>query len=213
MAAAPNTGSLTEGLNGRNRTGTSLSTNIIIETDTGMTIGAIQSISINENRRVTMVSEVGTDGHIDSAPTSSTDYDGTCRRIRYDSMRISEAFSRGFIHAKSQRIPFNIVIKDIHSGDEAKAVVTTIKNVWITKIGYTYNHDNFIIMDDMSWVAEDVYSTLGTSNTNVATGGDRGIILDLNSIERAADRGERRGSLDASGLLNAFFDISFGGTP
>lgn len=207
---APNTGSLTEGVGGINRTGTALSTNIIIEVN-GQSIGAIKSISYTEDRSITMIDEVGTDGHIDSAPNKSTNVTGSCKRVRFDGLRLPEAFARGFIHVKSQRVPFDILIKDIHNGDEAKSILTTIKNVWIKRVSTQYSADDFIIVDDMDFEAEDIYSTLGTSSTNVATGGERGITLDINSIERAADRGNRRGSLDASGLISAFFD-GFPGT-
>lgn len=207
---APNTGSLTEGIGGINRTGTALSTQIIVEVE-GQSIGAIQDLSISEGRSIVMIDEVGTDGHIDSAPNKSTDISGSCKRIRYDRMRAFEAFGRGFIHLKSQRIPFDIVIKDIFDGDDAKAIVTTIRNVWFEKIDYSYQANDFIIMENVSWKAEDIYSTFGTSMGNVATGGDRGIALQINSIERAADRGERRGSLDAAGLVTAYFE-GFAGT-
>ncbi len=205
------TGSIVEGPNGTNRTGTALSTHIVIKI-AGAAVGAIQSIEIREERAVTMIDEVGTDGHIDSAPTKSTNISGTCRRIRYDRMRVAEAFSRGFLHAKSQRIPFDIDIYDKWNGDNENMIVTTIKNVWITGIDYSYTADNWIITDSMSWVAEDISSSI-QGNSNAATGGPRGLILqtDTAGIERLADRGMLRGAVDSSvspnaGLINAVFN-------
>src|SRR5690606_7889342 len=126
----PQTGSILEGSNGANRTGTALSTHVVIRV--GMNpVGAIQNITIQERRSVNPVDEVGTDGHIDSAPVKSTDITGSCKRIRYDRLRIAEAFSRGFLHVKSQRIPFDIDIYDKWNGDNENMIVTTIKNVWI----------------------------------------------------------------------------------
>lgn len=201
----PQTGSILESPTGQNRTGTALSTFIVLRVGPNP-VGAVQSIEINEERQVTPIDEVGTDGHIDSAPTRSTNISGTCRRIRYDRLRIAEAFSRGFLHAKSQRIPFNIDIFDKWNGDNENMIVTTIKNVWITNISYSYAADNWIITDNMSWMAEDISSTIqGTGNA--ATGGARGLILqtDTAGIEQQTDRGQRRGALDAPGLINSVF--------
>ena len=77
MATAPNTESLISDVNGKNRTGTAVSTNIIVEVD-GNAVGAIQQLSVNENRKITMIDEVGTDGHVDSVPSSSTNITGSC---------------------------------------------------------------------------------------------------------------------------------------
>jgi hypothetical protein len=198
----PKTGSIIENPDGSNRTGTGLSVSIVVRVGLNP-IGAIQSINIRESRSVTMVDEVGTDGHIDSAPTKSTDVSGTCRRIRYDRLRMTEAFSRGFLHAKSQRVPFDIDMYDRWNGDNDSMIVTTLKNVWITELSYDYTSDNWIIFDSMSFVAEDISSTI--QGGPAAQGGARGLILQTDSegIERQTDRGQRRGALDAPGLINA----------
>ncbi len=107
----PNTGSILQGTDGENQTRTGVSTNIIIKVS-GNAIGAIQDFSITEARSIASIDEVGTDGHVDSVPNKSTDVSGTCQRIRFDNLRIAEAFSRDFIHASAQRIPFDIVIFD-----------------------------------------------------------------------------------------------------
>lgn len=205
--AAINTGSILEQAGGENRTGTALSTNIIIEVN-GHAVGAIRSLDVTEDRAIATIDEVGTDGHIDSAPQKSTDISGKCSRTRFDRMRIAEAFSRGFVHVHAQRNPFNIVIKDIHASlDDSQAVLTTIKNVWIKSISYTYKTEDFIIVEDMSWVAETIFSRLGPSQNNAVRtpgGGSRDFGVNLDDFERQADRGERRGALDAPGLLAAF---------
>lgn len=203
MALYPNTGSILTRPDGGNRTGTGLSTSIIIKV--GATpVGAVQTLSVRETRPIQMISEVGTDGNIDSAPRASTEVSGTCRRVRYDRLRVTEAFGRDFLHAHSQRIAFDIDIYDNWVGDGANSIITTIKNVWCTNLSYEYSSDNFIIYDSMDWVAETVYSQL--NGGPAATGGERGAgILQVNSIERAADIGNRRGSLDAPGLLLDFF--------
>ena len=101
MATAPNTNSTLTLPNGVNKTSTSLSTNMIILVN-NTAVGAIQSMAISEKRQIRMIDEVGTDGHVDSVPVSSTNITGTCQRIRFDRLRITEAFSRGFLHAASQ---------------------------------------------------------------------------------------------------------------
>lgn len=202
---APNTGSIVEAAGGLNRTGTALSTQIIIEVD-GNAVGAVTSLSINEDRSIAQIDEVGTDGHIDSAPKSSTNVTGTCKRTRFDNLRIAAAFSRPFIHVASQRIPFDIVIKDIFAGsDPSSTIITTIKNVWIKSISHDYSSSDFIIVDNMAWEAETIYSTLGANNNAVpgAAGGRNLPLTDQNQYELQTDRGGRRGALDAAGLLLA----------
>lgn len=56
--AYPNTGSTIAHSDGRNKTSTGLSTNIIIKVN-GEAVGAIQNISISEDRTITPVAEVG----------------------------------------------------------------------------------------------------------------------------------------------------------
>ncbi len=220
---APNTGS-TLGLNsGVNKTSTALSTNILILVE-NQAVGAVQSLEVTESRAIKMIDEVGTDGHIDSAPTSSTNISGRCTRIRFDKLRIAEAFSRGFIHVSSQVYPFDIVILDKQKQDKKNQISTIIKNVWIKDISYTYSSDNWIISENMSWEAETIYSHTSVGNNSVAQGGERNIIHfgggkngtgtiisgdGIKNIEQLADKGAngRRGSLDAAGLI----DISSSG--
>lgn len=189
---------------GNNRTATHLSTNIIIKVD-GNVVGAVKSLDINETRSIKMISEVGTDGVIDSAPSASTEISGSCTRTRFDRMRITEAFGRSFIHAHAQRIPFDIEIQDVfHDSDPGNAIITTIQNVWITDIKYTYSAEEFIIVDTMSWKAERIFSILNNGNVAQAVSNGRANPIILNAFEQQADRGAFTGSLDALGLLNAF---------
>lgn len=213
MVYYPNTGSILTAESGRNQTRTAVSTNIIIEVD-GQAVGGIQNISVNETRSIKMIDEVGTDGHIDSVPQKSTDIEGSCQRVRFDNLRIAAAFSRGFIHAASQRIAFDIQIKDVFAAaqaldgppDAARTLTTTLKNVWIKSLKVNYRADDFVITDDMDFAAEHIYSTLGSSDRSVALNpnGGRSInVIDNDPFEGQADTGKRRGALDASGLLLA----------
>lgn len=203
---------LTDG--GNNRTGTSLSTNIIIKVG-NETIGAIQSIQITEERGIHMIDEVGTDGHIDSAPNRSTNISGTCTRVRFDRLRILEAFSRGFTHVHAQRYPFDIEIIDIQNAasdaaeplESEATIVTVLKNVWIGNLSYAYTANDFIIQDTMQFQAETIQSYLVGGTKNIATGGTRNMQTFKDAIELEADRGGRRGSMDAPGLINAFTNI------
>jgi hypothetical protein len=211
MATYPHTGSIITNA-GRNTTRTGVSTNIIIQVD-GTPIGAISKLNWSEKRDIAKIPEVGTDGIIDSVPKSSTQINGSCTRTRFDNLRIAAAFSRGFIHASAQRIPFDIVILDIFAASEddadgfngAENVITTvIKNVWISNLSTTYQAENFVISEDMSWEAETIYSYLGQGNNVVPATNARQInVIDVDSFERAADIGLSRGALDAAGLINA----------
>lgn len=190
-----------------NKTSTSISTHIIIMV--GSTpVGAVKSLSITEARNIKMIDEVGTDGHIDSVPTSSTNITGSCERIRFDRLRIAEAFSRPYIHVSAQAYPFDIIIIDKQKLAAGQQISTFIKNVWIKNINYTYSSDDWIITDKMDWEAETIFSHIG-GGKSVATGGEDGRVVpfklnDESWIERLTDTGAngQRGSLDASGLID-----------
>lgn len=215
VSTAPNTGS-TLGLdNGVNKTSTSLSTNIIIMVN-GVAVGAIKSLQINEKREIKQIDEVGSDGHIDSAPSRSSDISGSCTRVRFDRLRVAEAFGRGFVHVHSQVYPFDIVIMDKQSNNQANQISTVIKNVWITGIDYTYSSDDWVITEQMQWVGETIFSIRnagavgnGPGAFAVAQGGERGIQHatfnnEVQNIEQVVDTGgsNRRGSMDAAGLID-----------
>jgi hypothetical protein len=224
MANAPNTQSTLTLPNGVNKTSTAISTNIIILVN-DTPVGAVQSLSINEQRSIMMVDEVGTDGHVDSVPNKSTNITGSCDRIRFDRLRITEAFSRGFLHVASQVYPFDIVILDKQKRDQGSQISTVIKNVWIKGLSYTYQVSDWVITDKMEWEAESIFSVLNGGSSNIpggvpaAVGGERGIkhmgsgpngVVNIVSgdgitnIEQLADTGAggRRGSLDAAGLID-----------
>ena len=195
-----NTGSIISN-NGNDSTNVALSTFIIIQVN-GNPVGAIQSLQVDEKRTITMVDEVGTDGHIDSAPTASTKITGSCARIRYNLMRITSAFGRDFLHTHSQRIPFDITILDNWNGSGANSVITVIENVWINSLGYSYKQDGWLITDTMSWEAERIYSTL--NNNPASTSGNRGFGLQVDAIEKLSDIG-LTGALNLGGLVTEFF--------
>lgn len=224
MAIAPNTQSTLTLPNGINKTSTALSTNIVILVN-DTPVGAVQSLQISEKRAIKMIDEVGNDGHVDSTPNQSTNITGTCQRIRFDRLRITEAFSRGFVHAASQVYPFDIVILDKQKRDQGSQISTVIKNVWISGLDYTYQVNDWVIMDSMTWEAETIFSVLNGGSSPipggvpVAVGGERGIkhmgagpngVVNITSgdgivnIEQLVDTGSggRRGSLDAAGLID-----------
>jgi len=209
MAQAPNTNSTLSFPGGQNKTSTAISTNIIItvrnSTGVNIPVGAVQSMAISEKRPIKMVDEVGTDGHIDSVPNQSTNITGSCQRVRFDRLRVAEAFSRGFVHVASQAYPFDIVIFDKQKLAQGLQISTVIKNVWISGIDYTYQVSDWVITDTMTWEAETIFSILNNgSSTPVAQGGELGIPFSNIPIERQTDTGTngRRGSLDAPGLID-----------
>lgn len=224
MATAPNTQSTLTLPNGINKTSTALSTNIIILVN-NTAVGAVQSLSISEKRNIKMIDEVGTDGHVDSVPNQSTSVSGSCQRVRFDRLRITEAFSRGFLHAAAQVYPFDIVILDKQKRNQGSQISTVIKNVWISGLDYAFQVSDWVITDTMNWEAETIFSVLNGGSSPIpggvpaAVGGERGIqhmgggpngIVNITSgdgvvnIEQLVDTGSagRRGSLDAAGLID-----------
>ena len=209
--ATRNTGIILGDKNGDNATKTHLSTNIIVKI-AGNSIGACQKISVEESRSIEMIPSLAVDGWIDSAPNKPAEVSGSASRIRFASQRILQAFSRPYIHVKSQRIPFDIEIQDTFaSSDPSNSIITIIKNVWIKSCSYSYNADNYIITDDLTWVAEDIYSIMNNRNVAQALGEGQNNPITLNSYERQADRGLYRGALSASGLMDALISDPVGG--
>lgn len=199
----PGTTKVTDPATGRNRTSTHLSTNINILVE-GIAVGAIKKMQVSEKRNIVQVVEVGSDGSVDSAPNSATKISGSCDRTRFAGLRVAEAFMRGFVHVKSQRLPFDIEIQDNFKGaDQGSLVITTIRNVWISNIDYTYNADDFVIVDGMSWEAESIDSIMGSGSPVVGAVNSLGIPLIINPFEQTSDIGLFRGALDGAGLLQA----------
>lgn len=192
-----------------NATRTHLSTNIIIKVANNV-VGAVQKLSINEERSLRFIDEVGTDGHIDGTPSKSTNIGGSCDRIRFDRARIAEAFSRGFVHVHAQRYPFDIEIHDVFAdSDVSNALVTVIEGVWIKNIKTDYSATEFVISDSMSWEAERIYSFM-KGNKNVVQAVSNVGIIKINEYEQQADVGKYTGALDAAGLLRQFVDGTYG---
>lgn len=206
---------------GVNTTNTAIATNIVIAVRTAsgyVPVGAVQSMAISEKRAIKMIDEVGTDGHIDSVPNQSTNITGTCQRVRFQALRVANAFDRGFIHVASQVYPFDIIIIDKQKAATEQQVSTVIKNVWISGIDYTYQVSDWVITDSMTWEAETIFSFLagnkpaaGFGQGNLLGGDKAPFGLDTQAtvgggswIESQVDTGTsgRRGSLDASGLID-----------
>lgn len=201
MANAPKTNSTQTFPNGDNRTSTSLSTHMVLKV-AGTPIGAIQSLSVSESRSISMIAEVGSDGFIDSTPTSSTNVSGSITRIRYDRMRLTEAMSRGYLHLAAQRYPFDIEIQDVQKDQTNNMIITIIKNVWFESLSYNLDANNWIISDSCNWKAEHIFS-FRPNGASAATGGDGKIkVYPHDAIEEEVDLGKRRGGLDAPGLID-----------
>jgi hypothetical protein len=201
-------------------TNTGLSTQIVIKVD-GQSVGAVQTLTSNQNRPLRRIQEVGTDGVIEIVPNNATNVDLNINRIVFDRKRLPEAFSRGFLNIHAQRIPFDIFVFDFSSvePDTLDAtfdittndnVVTTIyENCWFNTLTTTYNATDYIITETATCWAEFVHSYInGDPNQNAAV---RSFPTNDDALERLADT-NRRGSLDARGLTRVG-EIFFGDNP
>ena len=208
----PNTGSI---LNSQIHTGLSTQISILVNNEP---VGAIQSLSITQTRNLARIKEVGTDGILEIVPERATEYSANIERIVFDRLRLPEAFSRGFVNIKSQMIPFDILILDRTGGGPGSEGVVKhlLMNCWFTSYNPKYGADSFILSESATVFFEDISSTLGTSNSYVARGGERGIAQQTHERERLTDTssggidGESgtgfRGTMDFSDLINAAFD-------
>jgi len=195
MASYPITGStLTSSIS------TGLSTQILIKV-ANETVGAIQRLTINQNRTLYRAKEIGLDGVLEIVPQAPTEFDATISRIVFDRLRLPEAFARGFINIKSQLVPFEILVIDRTNGDNEGAVTHRLTNCWFNRYSPTYAADNFIITEEATIYIEDISSTLGSSQESAVNGGARGINYQVDSLgrERATDAGAGSPGQERSG--------------
>ena len=198
---------------GQNKTNSGLSTQIIIKVGTNA-VGALQRFDVRQNRPLYRVKEIGTDGVIEIVPQSATEFEITASRVVFDQLRLPESLSRGFRFINAQRVPFDIEVYDISSVSPPNTaisnvnasgiVVMTYQNCWFTSYSTPYAADNYIITEEASIWAETAYTVKPT--TSVPLGG-RGFAAqtDNANIENSVNIGNKRGSLDASGLLKSLF--------
>ena len=183
---------------------TGLSTQIVVKVN-AETVGAIQSLTIQQTRPLQRIGEVGLDGTLEIVPRGITTYSATINRIVFDRLRLPEALLRGFVNIGSQLLPFDIQIIDRTNGDGDGSVVHTLKNCWFGSYNPEYKLE-FVMSEQATVEFETIYTTQGASSNPVANGGARGISPQINARERQTDRGAFRGTMDVSGLINAAFE-------
>jgi len=202
MADYPKTGSVLD-----ETIRTALSTQIIIMVN-NEPVGAVQSFQETQNRQLKAITEVGTDGIIELVPSSAARTSLTLRRIAFDGLSITEAFSRGFRNIQAQRIPFDIVVVDQFTGTDNDAIITTYHNCFFERIGKTYSSDDYVIVEDATVQTEYISSLRGGEAVVLTQGVGGGRQLagtQTDDVEILADSGTRRGSLDFPGLISAAF--------
>jgi len=216
LTQTPNTQSQLDNSDGASRTNSTLSTQIIIKVGNNP-VGALQGLTVSQTRNLERIKEVGTDGIIEIVPNQATTYDLRAERVVFDQLRLTEAFSRGFRFIGAQRIPFDIEIMDISFTGENVDISTgpegivamTYKNCWFTNYETPYRADNYVITETASIWAETAFLTGPAAEEDIPnSGGIRGLqaSTDGGGVERQVNSGKRLGSLDASGLVNSFFE-------
>jgi len=173
-----------------------LSTQIIIEAQDGTgqfrAVGAIQNLTPTETRPLQRIGEVGTDAVIEITPTSFTTVTLEVTRIVFDYQRLPAAFQRGFRHIHSQRVPFDIQVRDYNPyweisttpGQSTNFVLTTrYVNCWLARYSSPYTADNYIITETATIEAEHVFDE--PVGGQIAIGGDDIVERSNNDSRRA----------------------------
>jgi hypothetical protein len=190
-------------------TNTGLSTQILVKID-GKAVGAIQSLTATQTRRMRRINEVGTDGVIEIVPQSATEIVLRVERIVFMKKGLPESFNRAYTNIHAQRVPFDIFVYDFtnakgatldngfFAGDSAEGVITTVyENCWFNNLEIRYQASDYIVAQNASIDAEYVRTfangDVGTSVVPVNADNN------IDPLERLADIG-RRGSMDARGL-------------
>lgn len=200
MVTYPPSGSLLE-----NRINSGLSTQITIKVN-NTTVGAIQRLSLTQNRELHRWEEIGTDGIVEIHPKGAAKIDLAVDRIVFDGMRLPEAFARGFINLQAQRVPFDIHIIDStevkYTGD---AIVHVCNNCWFRQYNPQFRSDSFIISETAQLWCE--YITTTRNGISAVIGGYRGVGYEHDTIERATDTKGLRGRYEKFDSGNALESI------
>jgi len=218
MTTFPKTGSLIDRGTGdqtEGKTTTGLSTQIIIRVG-NTAVGALQSLTVTQNRPLIRVNEIGTDGNIEIVPQSSPTYELSANRVVFDQLRLPEAFSRVFRFIGAQRIPFDIDIYDINNAESEQAaledsnasgiVVMKFVNCWFQNYVTPYAAENYLITETASIWAETGYVSTGSTETAFTPEGLRSITPQTDgTFENQVNVGGSRGGVDAAGIVNAVF--------
>lgn len=175
-----------------------LSTQITIKVG-ATTVGAVQSLTIQQNREMHTWEEIGTDGVIEIHPKGAAKINLQVQRVVFDGLRLPEAFARGFINIQAQRIPFNIEILDRSDSVEVgDAIVHTLNNCWFKSYSPTFTAENFIVREQADIACE--YITTMRNAISAVQGGKRGVAFDFDTIERNTDVKGIRGRFDSAGI-------------
>ena len=171
----PNSGSFLQ-----SSVNSSLTTQIVVKVNRA-TVGAIQQLTINQNRDMNVFEECGTDGIVEIVPKGATRVDLTIHRTVFDQLRITEAFSRGFINIQAQRIPFNIEIISRDTNDPATMLVFILSNCWFKSCSMPHDANNYLIVEQAGVVCERITAMRGSESA--VFGGLRGITYEKDSID------------------------------
>lgn len=191
----PNSNSLIQ-----SRINSGLSTSIIIKIGS-ITVGAVQSLTINQTREMIINEEIGNEGIIEIFPKNSARIDVVINRIVFDELNLPEAFGRGFVNLQAQRIPFDIHLVDVSRVDtESNFSSTIIHNCWFKSYNTPFSANSYIITETANIAAE--YITSMRDGQNIALGGLRGLDFENDSIERNTDLIGRRGRFFSTNELN-----------
>jgi hypothetical protein len=172
---------------------TGLSTQIIVKVR-GTPVGALQELTINQNRDIQTWEEIGTDGIVEIHPKNAAKISITVSRVVFDQLRLPEAFRRGFINLQAQRIPFDIEILDRFAGTNELAISHVYHICLFRRYTQPYRAENFLVTESAEITCERITSS--QSGVNAANGGLRGIPVDWDTMERATDFSGHRGRID-----------------
>lgn len=142
-------------------------------------VGAIQTLTPTENRPLTRITEVGTDGVLEIVPQAAATVDISVTRLVFDYQRLPAAFQRGFRHIHAARLPFDIVVEDYNAyreygtppsgGKSGSTFVSTVyKNCWLQNYSFTYQTSDYLISETATIWAESVYDTDSYQGISVA---------------------------------------------
>lgn len=129
--------------------------------------------------------EIGTDGIVDSHPKNAARIEFAVERIVFDQLKLTEAFSRGFINIQAQRIPFDIQIIDRSDQEGQFSVVHTLHNCWFNSYSSAFNVNSYIVSESATIRAEKITTHRG--GQSAVGGGLRGITFEYDEIERNTD--------------------------
>ena len=161
------------------------------------TVGAIQSLTVNETSGLKRIGETRNPRTVEIIPQGQDVITLNVRRVVFDGLRLTHALGCGFSHIRSQRWPFDIIVFDReHDGAMFNANQTWYRRCWFSSYSVDYRADNYLITENATLECEYVQELYPVSSVD----NERGLKLriDGGKLEYSYDEALEFGAIQTT---------------